>query len=365
MSEIKKRRQARGWSQVQLAGRLQEAAAREGRVLPDVQQLKSTISRWENDRARPDWQNQALLEQVLGVSAACSESSETTTPPLSLDTTLQQARFGLDEALDTLRVQLELVRRLDGSLGARAALKQARSLLTDASERLMFSVSSGDRRRTGTLVADLASLVGWQSLDAGDSHEAWRSFEQAKAAAREAGDAALLAHAMGEQSFALLDVGRPRDAAAMINEARSRVSLPPRLTAWLFAAEAEAFASARDGLAARRCLHSAERTLPAPGDEALTPYLRLDDVNLARWRGHILTQLRDDAAPGDLLESLSSIRGKYGRAEAGLLVDLATVALRCGDKDAGAQHIRAAERISTLTGSQRQLRRLAALRMAA
>jgi len=50
---------------------------------------------------------------------------------------------------------------LDGSLGARAALQQARSLLTDASERLTFSVSSTDRRRVGLLVADLASLVGW------------------------------------------------------------------------------------------------------------------------------------------------------------------------------------------------------------
>ena len=365
MSEIKKRRQDRGWSQVQLAGRLQEAAAREGRVLPDAQQLKSTISRWENGRACPDWQYQALLERVLGLPAVRSEPNEIPSPTSSLDITLQQARFGLDEALDTLRVQVELVRRLDGSLGARAALRQARSLLTDASERLTFSVSSADRRRVGLLVADLASLVGWQSLDAGDSHGAWRSFEQAKAAAREAGDAALLAHAMGEQSFALLDVGRAGEAATLVTQARNSFGLPPRLRAWLFAAEAEAFASAGDGIAARRCLHSAERTLPAPGDESLTPYLRLDDVNLARWRGHVLTQLRDDAAAPELLGSMSSVRGKFGRAEAGLLVDLATIALRRGDREAGARHIREAERVSTLTGSHRQLRRLAALRTAA
>jgi transcriptional regulator with XRE-family HTH domain len=365
VSEIKQRRQARGWSQVQLACRLQEAAAREGRVLPDVRQLKSTISRWENGRARPDWQNQALLERVLGVPALGSEANEPPQQSFSLEATLQQARFGIDEALDTLRVQVELVRRLDGSLGARAALQQARALLTDASERLMYSVCSEDRRRTGALVADLASLVGWQSLDAGDGHEAWRSFEQAKAAAREAGDNALLAHAMGEQSIALLDVGRAGDAAALINDARSQVGLPPRLTAWLFAAQAEAFACAGDRISARRCLRSAERTLPAPGDEALTPYLRLDDANLARWRGHILTQLRDSAAGVELHGSLSSVRGKYGRAEAGLLVDLATVAFRNGDRESGARHIRDAQRVSTLTGSQRQMRRLAALRTAA
>ena len=136
------------------------------------------------------------------------------------------------------------------TFGARAALQQARALLSDASERLMYSVGSADRRRTGALVADLASLVGWQSLDAGDGHEAWRSFEQAKAAAREAGDAALLAHAMGEQSIALLDVGRACDAAALINEARSQVGLPPRLSSWLFAAQAEVFACAGDRIGA-------------------------------------------------------------------------------------------------------------------
>ena len=114
MSEIKKRRQDRGWSQVQLAGRLQEAATREGRVLPDAQQLKSTISRWENGRARPDWQYKVLLERVLGLPAADSEPNEIPSPPSPLDVTLQQARFGLDDALDTLRVQVELVRRLDG-----------------------------------------------------------------------------------------------------------------------------------------------------------------------------------------------------------------------------------------------------------
>lgn len=273
--------------------------------------------------------------------------------------------YGVDEALDTLRVQVELVRKLDGSLGARAALQQSRALLADASDRLMFSVHSGDRRRIGLLVADLASLVGWQSLDAGDGHAAWRSFEQSKAAAREAGDTALLAHAMGEQSFALLDVGRAGDAAGLIAQARSQLGLPRRLTAWLFAAEAEAYAVAGEEVSARRCLRSAETTLPAPGDETLTPYLRLDEANLARWRGHILTQLRDSSAGAELQGSLTSVRGKYGRAEAGLLVDLATVAFRNGNHDEGSRHIREAERVSTLTGSQRQLRRLTALRTAA
>ncbi|MBM9467989.1 hypothetical protein [Nakamurella leprariae] len=215
------------------------------------------------------------------------------------------------------------------------------------------------------MVADLASLVGWQSLDAGDVRSAWRTFEQAKSAAREADDAALLAHAMGEQSFALLDVKRPSDAAALIADARSRGGLPPRLTAWLYAAEAEVHAAAGNGTAARSSLRMAEQTLPAAGDEATTPYLRLDDANLARWRGHVLTQLRDSAAGPELHGSLSSVWGKYGRAEAGALVNLAGVALQRGDHEAGSHHVREAERVSTRSGSERQKRRLAGLRTAA
>ncbi len=215
------------------------------------------------------------------------------------------------------------------------------------------------------VIADLASLVGWQLLDAGDVRTAWVSFEQAKAAAREAGDSALLAHAMGEQSFALIDAGRCGDAVALIRAANHESELPKRLVAWLAAAEAEALSGLGEATEARQRLRDAEQGLPSAGDEQLTPYLRLDDANLARWRGHTLAQLLDPAAGPELRASLASVQGRFGRAEAGVLVDLAAVAFREADQETGRLHISQAKRVSIRTGSVRQQRRIAALQRAA
>jgi hypothetical protein len=61
------------------------------------------------------------------------------------------------------------------------------------------------------VLADAAGLAGWQALDTGSPAEAWLRHESAKAAAREAGSPVHLAHAMGQQAYALLDLvfGRP------------------------------------------------------------------------------------------------------------------------------------------------------------
>src|SRR5262249_54978268 len=93
---------------------------------------------------------------------------------------------------------------------------------------------------------DAGALAGWQALDVGSGAEAWRHYETAKAAAREAQSDALLAHAMGEQSFALLDIGEQELAVGLFRQARTLTARngPPLLKAWLHAAEAEAHATA-------------------------------------------------------------------------------------------------------------------------
>jgi hypothetical protein len=71
--------------------------------------------------------------------------------------------------------------------------------------------------------------------------QAWQHFEVAKAAAREAEDAAVLAWAGGEQAYVLLDLGRHRDAQHLVRHQRDRFErkVPPVLGSWLAAAEAE------------------------------------------------------------------------------------------------------------------------------
>jgi hypothetical protein len=57
-------------------------------------------------------------------------------------------------------------------------------------------------------------------LNSGDVRTAWSLHNLARSAGLEAGRADLLAHAMGEQSYGLIDVDRPQDALQLIGAAR-------------------------------------------------------------------------------------------------------------------------------------------------
>ncbi|MFE3195846.1 hypothetical protein ACFXHA_43085 [Nocardia sp. NPDC059240] len=65
-AEIRHARKARGWSVPRLIYAMTEAADREGVRLMSNASLKTSISRWENGRCRPDELHSRLLEQVLG-----------------------------------------------------------------------------------------------------------------------------------------------------------------------------------------------------------------------------------------------------------------------------------------------------------
>jgi hypothetical protein len=75
-------------------------------------------------------------------------------------------------------------------------------------ELMAYSLQPRVRESLAAVVAEAGALVGWQALDIGAVGQAWRHYELAKNATREADGAALLAHAMGEQSFALVDLGQ-------------------------------------------------------------------------------------------------------------------------------------------------------------
>ena len=96
---------------------------------------------------------------------------------------------------------------------------------------MTHAVLDSTRRPIAAVLADAATLAGWQALDVGATVQAWGHYEVAKAAARESGDAALLAHAKGEQAYALLDVQRPADGVALLREARDEDgrALPARM----------------------------------------------------------------------------------------------------------------------------------------
>jgi hypothetical protein len=128
------------------------------------------------------------------------------------------------------------------------------------------------RRERAAALADAAALSAWQALDVGATDRAWRGFELAKAAAREANDLALFAHAQAEQAYILLDLGRRVDALTAVSAARERAAgqVAPRVEAWLDAASGEMAAAANDEHLARLRLDAAAAVLPIePADPDL------------------------------------------------------------------------------------------------
>ncbi len=148
---------------------------------------------------------------------------------------------------------------------------------------------------------------------------AWSYFERATSAAREAGDACLLAFAAGEQAYVLLDLHRPAEALAMVRAVReeTREAIPHQVRGWPRAADAEMAAAAGQEAACHNALDlAALEHGRSPAGEDL-PYLALNDTHLARWRGNCLVLFGDPRTADELTTALAAMDG-FTRAEAGL-----------------------------------------------
>jgi hypothetical protein len=140
-----------------------------------------------------------------------------------------------------------------------------------------------------------------------------------------------------------------------------RGSAPTTVRAWLWAAEAEALAAAGDDAACREALDRAAALVEA-GDGEPLPYLFLDAVHLARWRGHCLARLGDSRAIDDLRDALDRLDPSFARARAALHVDLAVAYTASGEHEAAAAEVGAAAALAEATASRRQRTRLLRLK---
>lgn len=371
-SRLQVARADRGWSQTQLIAALVSRAREEGVALPGLPSLKAMVSRWENGKARPDVLYARLLRQVYGLGDvdlglrldATSPSVETANDELVR--MLDAAKGTPAEVVLMLQQQTDSLRVLDRSLGAPRLLEQMRGHVTMLSSLVRDSVCATQRRPIAAVLADAAALAGWQALDVGGAAQAWQHFETAKAAAREAGDPGLLAHATAEQAYVLMDLGRPEDAVSLVAEARriSRRSMPPLTACWLSAVEGEAHAQLGDEVHALRAFDAAQGLLASEPADGI-PYLVVDERHLLRWRGNVLAQLGHREALDCLTQALGRMDGDFRRAAASLHCDLAAVHTASGDLDAAAAHAATCRSLARQVGSVRQMKRLGRLHRAA
>uniref|UniRef100_UPI003EBDFD2B XRE family transcriptional regulator n=1 Tax=Nocardiopsis synnemataformans TaxID=61305 RepID=UPI003EBDFD2B len=271
----------------------------------------------------------------------------------------------IDQALIRLfEEQTQNLRLIDRKLGAHYLLAQSQAHVQQMDELLHHSIPGTMRRGLARVLAEAASLTGWQALDAGQVATSWRYYEIAKAAARESADLVVLAHVSAEQIYVLLDSGRGQEALTVLRAVHTNGhgSLPALLRSWLWAAEGEVHASLGQGVETQRALERAFALLPPHPDDPALPFLMLDQTHLLRWRGHCLARLGEPEAIEDLTRALEDIASLgLGRAEAGLRTDLAMAYAAHGDLTQARSQARCAAELSKRSGSIRQRVRLARL----
>jgi len=265
------------------------------------------------------------------------------------------------EALDLLASQVENTRRLDRRFGAATLLGALRLHAQHVKQLLTHATDPRIRRSLAAVLVDAHTLAGWQSLDRGEVVKAWWHYGTACEAARITESAALHAHALAKQAVVLSDVGRTTDGVAMSSHARSiGGSGTAMLRTWLAAAHGEALAAAGERTASLRAFDEAAATLPSDrtSDSGEEPYVGLNDVHLARWRGHALARIGDPQAVPVLTGALRDHDAEFTRAEAALRVDLIFAYLAADDTTAAHEQHRAAVVVIDTVGSIRHRYRL-------
>ena len=368
-NRIKAARQELRWSQSRLIAELERVASRKGVALPSRETLKSRVSRWENNHAKPDDFYRELLREALGLDDVELGFVEA---PVDLGASAAEelrAKLSLTEVADesllaALRAQTEAIRRQDRQFGAGALLEQMRGHVNNLEHHLTVAVFEQRRQPLAWELADAAALAGWQALDVGAIDQAWRFFTTASQAAQQAGDEALYAFARLEQAHVLRELAQPQSAADLAQEVwrRNEGRVPEVMRCWMAAATSEMLAEGGASSTALDQLNAAESEADALETDDRPPYLVFNATHLDRWIGHILEILGDPAAEARLRQADAEMDGTFTRASASLKLDLAGTVMRRGEREEAKVLITEAELLARRVGSRRQLSRASRLR---
>jgi hypothetical protein len=364
----------RGWSRTRLMHELRRAAQARSIPLPAEDSLKRMIREWANGRRGLSDLYAELLTHVFGVPILPGRDAGQTDGNSHQAQPTEDPESELTQRLDTastvdgglvalLEGQTQSFRLLDRRLGAVQLLTQTEAHLGQIIALLRYALPGTQRAALGAAAAEAAALAGWQALDLGKPDQSWDLHETAKTAARETDDPTFLAHVTAQQAYALLDMERTSDALMLMQHARKTAGtkIGALLQAWLWAAEAEALAANSKEREARLAMDTASQLLPNDPVTEELPFLVLDPVHLARWRGCSLALLGADEAIEELTSSLASMDPSFTRARGGMHCDLALAYSAQGDHSAARKEAKKAASLASITSSIRQRKRIAKL----
>lgn len=358
-----------GWSADTALRRLAQLARVHDIPIATDASLKTLLSRWENGRRSVgEAHYRRLLCELYGRTPAelgFPEDDHVDEGAEELRARLTIARSVDDGVVELFRAHLDIARRADRRFGAVTQLAVVRSHIAEIERLLRFGVPTPLRAALAGLLAEAATLAGWQALDRVALRSSWDLHETAVLAAREAESAPLLAHAVAQQALVLVDLGEPDIALAYVGDARAlgAAVAPALLRAWLCCVEAEVRAAAADPDGALRAFDDAERLIPTERRDPELPFVFLSDGHLERWRGRVLTAVGDPRAVAELELALERVPADFVRARSSTLVDLAFATAATGERGLARAYAREARRVAGQVASDRQLRRLRRLRL--
>jgi tetratricopeptide (TPR) repeat protein len=309
-----------------------------------------------------------LLEHILGSSIdELLAPPATATEEADSDVVLRQWLYAsrqVDKPLIvTLQDQLAGIRRLDRQLGAVVAHDEVRTKIDQVTTLLAHSISNAVRELLAALLSELYCLAGWQALDLGKPAESWRYYNHANAAALESGVQSFKALAEAGRAFVLVDIGDTASAVEILASARATAEqkCPTLLRSWLAAAHGETLAANGRSTESLRAFDAASTLLPADTTDAGGPYVALNPVHLARWRGYALAQCGESGAVDMLIGALDGLDPTFTRAETALRVDLATALASVSEYEEARAQTEHARSLAEQIGSTRQRRRASAV----
>lgn len=362
VTRLQEARTRRGYSASEVIRILLRRAEMLGVPVMSPTSLKTKLSSWENGRTAVSATYQRLFRDIYGLT-----NEELGFPPDPDDGEVEELRSRLHLArsvdagtVELFRRQVDNARHVDRQFGGITVLDELRSQISQIERLLDYSTMRGQRETLAGVLTEAAALAGWEALDRNAIRQAWDHHERAKAGAREAGSTQLLAHALAQQAFILVDIGETDAAMSQLDQAGALAehAAPALLRAWLAAARGEGLAAAGRRDEALRAFDLADELLPNDPVNPDLPFLFLAGGHLDRWRGNALSRLGEPDAIDQLSAALPRLTRDFTRARTGMLVDLAYAHAASGDREAALAHARQAKRLAMQIKSDRQLRRL-------
>lgn len=326
--------------------------------------LKTKLSVWENGHEQVSEPYRRLFREIYGrTNDELGFPADEADQGDELRARLRLARSIDATTVEVFRQQVDNARHVDRRFGAITLFEQLHSNIKQIEDLLHYSTIAGHREALAAVLTEVSTLAGWNALDRNAYRQAWDHYERAKAAAREAGSAPLLAHATAEQAFVLIDIGEVEQAAQQLAHARAIAEgvASPLLRSWLAAAHGEGLAATGQRDEALRAFDASGALLPQNHQDPALPFIFLGGSNLDRWRGNALAKLGEPDAIDHLTDVLARVPGEFTRARVGTLVDLAFAHAAAGDRDAARHYAQQARRVASQIKSDRQLRRLGTL----